>query len=76
MTPKEKALELCNKFIRTYKTHLDPPFVTAREEAKENALIAVDEILYVLDHLRLHEDDEHWFGYFVKVREELEKKRP
>ena len=45
-------------------------------EGIQCALIAVDKLLYVLDHLRLHEDDEHWFGYFVKVREELEKKRP
>lgn len=44
-------------------------------EGVECALIATDKLLYVLDHLRLHEDDKHWFGYFVKVREELEKER-
>ena len=67
MTPKEKALELCNKFLRNYKTYLDPPFLTAREEAKENALIAVDEILSA--HLFDLDEREYW----ITVKQEIER---
>ena len=42
MTPKEKAQELCNKFLRTYKVSLYPPFNSASQEAKQCALIAVE----------------------------------
>jgi len=45
MIPKEKAKDLANKFLRTYKVSLFPPFNSATEEAKQCALIAVDEIL-------------------------------
>lgn len=45
MAPKEKARELCNKFLRTYKVNLHPPFNSAAQEAKQCALIAVDEII-------------------------------
>ena len=45
MTPKEKAKQLVNKFLRTYKVSLFPPFNKASQEAKLCALIAVEEIL-------------------------------
>ena len=70
MTEKEKALELCNKFIRTYKTHLDPPFVTAREEAKENALIAVDEILDLLPEIAF---GNRVYDFWLEVKQEIQK---
>ena len=65
MTPKEKAKELANKFLRTYKVSLYPPFNKASDEAKECALIAVDLLL-----------DEIFFGdetYWYEVKEEIEK---
>ena len=43
LTPKEKAKELVDKFLRTYKVSLFPPFNSASHEAKQCAIIAVDE---------------------------------
>jgi hypothetical protein len=69
MTPKEKAKELANKFLRTYKVSLYPPFTKASDEAKQCALIAVDEIL----------DNNLWFNdeinnnYWFEVKQEIEK---
>ena len=51
MTPKQKALELCNNFLRTCKVSLYPPFNKASDEAKQCALIAVDEIIKVHSQL-------------------------
>jgi hypothetical protein len=46
MTPKEKAIELYNKM---YETGFKPKSVLIRiEQAKECALIAVDEIMNVI----------------------------
>lgn len=45
MTAKEKANELVTKFLRTYKTSLYPPFNKASDEAKQCALIAVQELI-------------------------------
>jgi hypothetical protein len=50
MTPQEKAKELANKFLRTYKVSLYPPFTKASDEAKQCALIAVDEIIKNMPH--------------------------
>jgi hypothetical protein len=69
MTSKEKALELCNKFLRTYKIALYPPFNKASDEAKECALIAVDEVLkYSIAHgfIGLSE-------YYQEVIDEIKK---
>lgn len=68
MAPKEKAQELCNKFLRTYKVNLHPPFNTATQEAKQCALIAVDEIIEAGKYV-----DEFADFYWREVKQEIEK---
>ncbi len=77
ITPKEKAKELANKFLRTYKVSLYPPFTKASDEAKECALIAVDEILDArpLDPNYVDWDDcgaAHQYWYEAQKEEALE----
>jgi len=67
MTPKEKAKELCDKFLRTYKVNLYPPFNSASQEAKQCALIAVDEILKAVTTIA-----DKKYDYFVEVKHEIE----
>jgi hypothetical protein len=71
MTPQEKAKELCNKFLRTYKVDLYPPFNLASQEAKECALIAVDEILnHHSQEQGLYRIDTY---YWQQVKQEIQK---
>ena len=75
MTPKEKAKELCDKFLRTYKVSLYPPFNSATQEAKGCALIAVDEILDVIedDGFTFAEyHDKKTIEYWFEVKQEIE----
>ena len=60
MTPKEKAKELYNKFC-TMKSHCD--------DAQEIALIAVDEIIEVINIIS-STDSQH--DYWQQVRKEIE----
>jgi hypothetical protein len=73
MTPKEKAVELCDKFLRTYKVSLFPPFNKASDEAKQCALIAVDEILSLMIkfHNRHIEDNSNEIIFWELVKEEI-----
>jgi hypothetical protein len=73
MTPKEKAIELCDKFLRTYKVSLFPPFNKASDEAKQCALIAVDEILSLMIkfHNRHIEDNSNEIIFWELVKEEI-----
>jgi hypothetical protein len=67
LTPKEKAEELFKKYLRTYPIY-DNPTVTisyTTNEAKQCALIAVDEILKYC-----HFDD---IRYWQEVKKEIEK---
>ena len=65
MTPKEKAIELYNKM---YETGFKPKSVLIRiEQAKECALIAVDEILSVI-WINLNDDVDYW----AEVKQEIE----
>jgi hypothetical protein len=80
MTPKEKAIELCDKFLRTYKVSLFPPFNKASDEAKQCALIAVDEIINSSPSLPIlgdggtfGEDIELSLVYWEEVKQEIEK---
>lgn len=68
MTPKQKAIELYNKFFRSV------PFLTAGchpeddyNAAKQCALIAVDEILNAIDW------DYYEGNYWKEVKQEIEK---
>jgi hypothetical protein len=74
LTPKEKAKELVNKFLRTYKVSLYPPFTKASDEAKECALIAVNVILIDCG-AKDWSGDEACEGknYWQEVKQEIEK---
>ena len=49
MTPQQKkADELVERFLRTYKVSLFPPFNKASEEAIQCAIICVEEIIKAL----------------------------
>jgi hypothetical protein len=66
MTPKEKAIELVDKYLRTYPIGINPTVTISytTNEAKQCALIAVDEII---DECRVGMD---WF--WQEVKEEIE----
>ena len=65
MTPKEKAEELFNKYYSYLKANLMHD-EEAREDAKECALITVDEILKII-HTNM--EDKYW----QEVKQEIEK---
>ena len=69
MTPKEKAIELFEKYdkniVSTNYKHM------CKEAVIQCALIAVDEIIYYLE-ITLGVDKED-FEYWQKVKEEIEK---
>jgi hypothetical protein len=62
MTPKEKAIHLVDNFFK--KTH---PYYDV-EDAKQCALIAVDEIMKELITVNI----EKWY-YYQEVKQEIEK---
>ena len=74
MTPKEKAIELYNKFLNpSGDTYLYG--MLEHESAKECALIAVDEILngYEFDSLDIeHKRIMDNINYWDKVKQEIE----
>jgi hypothetical protein len=76
MTPKEKAEELVHKFKKySYypKTNNDMLFVNElNNNAKQCALIAVDEILDLIDTIYDY-DRESLDPYWKQVKQELEK---
>jgi hypothetical protein len=69
MTPKEKAEELVDKFYPRATSYASDR-KNQIENAKECALIAVDEILNVLWHT--HKNEEVW-RYYLEVKQEIEK---
>ena len=70
MTPKEKAIELVNKFM----SYADSNHYGSIASAKQCALIAVDEILLIAPMMHME-----GFGnltireYYKKVKKEIEK---
>ena len=75
MTPKEKALELWEKYFRL---NYDWDGATKDEWAKEGALIAVDEILKEYAHAENHIEDimgriSLYIKYWQEVKQEIEK---
>lgn len=73
MTPKEKALELYNKFRN------EIPVMSANVRGKRIALIAVDEIIgeistnRKLDWINERRDGEEFIVYWKEVKSEIEK---
>ena len=76
MTPKEKAIELVDKFNKPDTTHY--PYV---HNAQQCALIAVDELIkyqdYFMDYVRMDLPSNLVAGlpykYWDKVKQEIEK---
>jgi hypothetical protein len=60
MTPKEKANELVNKYL------MNTPVGFHIDDAKECALIAVDEIIDLVKHIDVDSED-----YWQKVKQEI-----
>jgi hypothetical protein len=67
MTPKEKAEELVDKFNNPDRTNY--PYV---HNAQQCALIAVDEILDLIDTIYDY-DRESLNPYWLEVKQEIEK---
>ena len=68
MTPKDKALELYNKYEQLGRDFTRG--VSMKEFAKQCALIAVDEILEVLKNIA--DITTSWL-YYEEVKQEIEK---
>jgi hypothetical protein len=76
MTPQEKALQLCQKFGYLGIKWEQAEYTTlSLENAKECALIAVEEILFELYHIAYDDDDyREWkMKYWQEVKQEIEK---
>ena len=74
MTPKEKALELVNKFRQNQFGGClicSDDFDDKYKSAKQSALIAVDEILSVIWHMRVIIT--YNIEYWKEVKQEIEK---
>jgi len=69
MTPKEKAIELVNKMRDEIPCHCDD-----WEQAKQCALIAVDEVINCCEEYdKLPETWVTQINYWQEVRQEIEK---
>ena len=64
MTAREKAEELVVKFLKHSRAEKD---IKPIQSAKQCALIAVDEILWLLNHNQIDTD------YYKEVKQEIEK---
>lgn len=62
MTPKEKALQLVEKFS----------LVASHQNINACAIIAVDEILYFMDMFNLDLEMKHQHKWWQQVKEEIE----
>jgi hypothetical protein len=73
MTPKEKAQELFNKYA-TYVVMWTGGVEVEKQNCKQCALIAVDEILSDYKNYLLHENTEYkGLMYWQEVKNEIEK---
>ena len=71
MTPKEKAKELFNKYYSYLKSNLMDD-KEAIEDAKQCALIAVDEIIEAIEWHE-YETPNKEIRYWQEVKQEIEK---
>ena len=71
MTPKEKAEELVESFMLWKFQRCE----LSKKQAKQCALIAVDEMIKELRRIQLEEDvwDNMPIGYWDKVKKEIKK---
>ena len=85
MTPKEKAIELVDKFYQTTPNEYfvnEPIGIKGRykswEQAKQCALIAVDEIIEFMEVDDFDSDTCYWANhskmqYWIEVKQEINK---
>ena len=71
MTPKEKAKELFDKFMKPVDGLHKYPMCF--DTAKQCALIAVDEIISADWYIPTFEDYKKWTSYWKEVKQEIEK---
>jgi len=71
MTPKEKAEELFNKYA-TYVVMWTGGSEVEKQNCKQCALIAVDEILNIIDTIYDY-DRNLLYPYYQEVKQEIEK---
>ena len=71
MTPKEKAEELCRKMVYQIEWNAQPS--TVKGVAKQCALIAVDEVMHILNVLPYGMEYLSHINYWEEVKEEIEK---
>jgi hypothetical protein len=67
MTPKQKAIEIYNKFRN------ENSIMTANIRAKKQALICVDEILNCDFYFKTLEDSKEFTKYWYEVQQEINK---
>ena len=73
MTPKEKAIELVQRFTKIESFHIHERVVfMPLPEAKQCALVAVDEILDAIDWHE-YEVPNNQLEYWLEVQKEIEK---
>jgi len=65
MTPKEKAKELFERMLNSMMPH-----IMDKDDAKQCALILVDEILNVIDRDMNYQNT---YSFFLEVKTEIEK---
>ena len=73
MTPKEKAIELVNKYMNINKVKLSDYSVIYTPTAKQCALIAVDEVMYSLSVIPYGMEYLSKIDYWQEVKQEIEK---
>ena len=73
MTPKEKAIELYNKYFSMIKIESYIDRVSSIPYVKKCALIVVDEILGYIDDSILHPQNKEAIEYWSEVKQEIEK---
>jgi hypothetical protein len=72
MTAKEKAEKLVDSFINRTRNRFERDAMSYRR-AKVCALIAVDEISWILNELDHHNDVESEMYFYNEVKQEIEK---
>lgn len=72
MTPREKAIELAEKFAVMEFTEIRGWYAN-KEESKKTAALVVDEILNIsyFDESTMSEDDSLYKNYWLQVKEEI-----
>jgi hypothetical protein len=71
MTPKEKAKELFGKHYIVCQEYTEE--IQCSIQAKQCALIAVDEIISADWYIPTFEDYKKWTSYWKEVKQEIEK---